>query len=134
MLCYLSYQSFKDFFSPKTLNLESKDIETKSLWKYFFTGTWLVISAPTALIWFVTVGGSVVEATIGDIKGQSIMPFSLGFVTVSIFWSIVISYVSSIGGKLIGTKMIRYFSLASGILFVYFIGYIFVNGLKKILI
>lgn len=84
MLCYLTYQAFKEFFSPKPLNLEGKGIEKKSLWAFFITGIWLVVSAPTALVWFATVGGSVVSSTIGNASDQSLMPFFLGFVTVSI--------------------------------------------------
>lgn len=133
MLCYLTYHAFKDFFSPKPINIEGKGIEKKSLWAYFFTGIWLVISAPTALVWFSTVGGSVVSSTIGNTIEQSLIPFFLGFITVSILWGILLSYISSIGGKIMGDKMIRMISLASGLLFLYFAFYVFVSGLKNVL-
>lgn len=132
MLCYFTYQAFKDFLSPKSLNLEGSGIEKKSIWAYFFTGIWLVVSAPTALVWFATVGGSVVGSTIGNAVGQSLTPFFLGFITVSIVWGILLSYISSIGGKLMGPKLMRFFSLTTGLLFLYFAFYVFISGVKNI--
>ncbi|WP_183192365.1 LysE family translocator [Brevibacillus fluminis] len=134
MLCYLTYQAIKDFFSPKQITLEGKDVAKRSLWAYFFTGIWLVVSAPTALVWFATVGGSVVSSTIGNSSvDQSLVPFFFGFVTVSIVWGAFLAYLSSIGGKLMGAKMLRVFSLASGLLFLYFSFYVFISGLKNVM-
>lgn len=134
MLSYLTYQAFKDFLSPKPFNLEGKGIQKKSLWAYFYTGIWLVVSAPTALVWFATVGGSVVSSTIGNATdNQSLMPFFLGFVTVSIVWGAILAYLSSIDGKFMGAKMLRLFSLASGVLFLYFTFYVFSSGIKHVM-
>jgi len=133
MLISLTYQAFKDFFYPKPINLEVAGIQKMSLWEYFFTGIWLVVSAPTALVWFTTVGGSVVSSTIGNSSNQGLIPFFLGFVTVSIVWGAILAYLSSIGGKMMGTKMLRIFSLVSGLLFLYFTFYVFISGVKNVL-
>lgn len=135
MLSHLTFQSFKDFFSPKPIHLEGKGIQKKSLWAYFLTGIWLVVSAPTAIVWFVTVGGSVVTSTIGNASdNQSMLPFFFGFVTVSVVWGAFLAYLSSIGGKVMSAKMTRFFSLVSGLLFLYFTFYVFINGLKKVML
>ncbi|PAV29130.1 hypothetical protein CIL05_12045 [Virgibacillus profundi] len=133
MLCYLTFQAFKDSVAPAELDLNEKGIEKKSLWAFFFTGFWLVVSSPTGLVWFATVAGSVVSSTIGNSENQSLLPFILGFVTVSIVWGAVLSYVSSVGGKMMGNKMVRLFSLVSGVLFLYFAYYVFSSGIKNIL-
>lgn len=134
MLSYLAYQAFKDTFNPKELDFDKEGIEKKSLWSYFLTGFLLVISSPTGLIWFATVAGSVVSSAIGDATSQSLMPFVLGFVAVSVIWGAVLSYGSSIGGRLMGNKMLRIFSLVSALLFVYFAIYVFSHGVNNILL
>ncbi|KOS64123.1 LysE family transporter [Lysinibacillus agricola] len=98
MLSYLTYQAFRDFIYPKSIKMEGAEIEKKSLWGYFFTGIWLVVSAPTTLVWFATVGGSVVGTTIDSSTEQSLLPFFMGFTTVSILWGALLSYLNSIDG------------------------------------
>lgn len=133
MLCYLTFQAFKDSAAPKELDLNERGIEKRSLWAYFFTGFVLVVSSPTGLVWFATVAGSVVSSTIGNSAGMNLLPFIFGFVSVSIVWGAVLAYVSSVGGKLMGNKMIRLFSLVSGVLFLYFAYYVFSSGIENIL-
>ena len=133
MLSYLTYQAFRDVVHPQAIKLKGAGIEKKSLWGYFFTGIWLVVSAPTALVWFATVGGSVVGTTIGNATEQNLIPFFMGFTTVSILWGALLSYLSSIGGKVMGVKLMRTFSFVSGLLFLYFSFYVFIYGLNNIL-
>ncbi|MFJ7700318.1 hypothetical protein [Lysinibacillus fusiformis] len=54
----------------------------------FFTGVGVVVSVPTAVVWFATVGGSVLGTTIGHSATESLFPFFLGFITVSILGAI----------------------------------------------
>lgn len=132
MLCYLTFQAFKDTLSPKELDLNRSGVEKKSLWAYFFTGFWLVVSSPTGLVWFATVAGSVVSSAIGNAGDQSPFPFILGFVSISVVWGAALAYVSSVGGKIMGNKMVRLFSFISGLLFLYFAIYVFRSGVKNI--
>lgn len=133
MLCYLTIQAFKDSVAPKKLDLEEKGIERKSLWAYFFTGFVLVVSSPTGLIWFATVAGSVVSTTLKNSPNQNVLPFILGFIAISIVWGAVLAGLSSIGGKMMGDKLMRIFSMISGALFLYFAYYVFVSGINNIL-
>ncbi|MHA6252523.1 LysE family translocator [Oceanobacillus sp. CAU 1775] len=132
MLLYLAFQAFKDVVRPKELSMDVDAIEKKSLLAYFFTGFILVVSSPTGLIWFATVAGSVVSSAIGSSEGQSVLPFIIGFVLISAVWGAVLAYISSVGGRLMGNKMIRIFSLVSGLLFLYFAYFVFTNGLENI--
>lgn len=132
MLCYLAFHAFKDTIYPKELNFTQEGIEKTSLLAYFFTGFVLVITSPTGLIWFATVAGSVVSSAIGDANDQSLLPFIYGFITVSVLWGAVLAYVSSIGGKIMGNKMMRLFSFISGILFLYFAIFVFTHGIENI--
>lgn len=133
MLCYLTFQSFKDVLKPKDFALNRKGIDKKSMWGYFFTGFLLVVSSPTGLIWFATVAGSVVSTTIGNSVSRSLVPFIIGFITISVLWGAVLAYLSSIGGKMMGNQMMRIFSFISGLLFLYFAFYVFTSGIENIL-
>lgn len=133
MLSFLAYQSFKDINTPKEMDLNEGGMKKKSLMAYFFVGFVLVISSPTGLVWFATVAGSVVSSAIGDASNQSLLPFIFGFVTVSVMWGAILAYVSSLGGKIMGRKMMRLFSFISGVLFLYFAIYVFTNGIENIL-
>ncbi|MBD8521576.1 LysE family transporter [Lysinibacillus fusiformis] len=105
MLCLLTFQAFRDTFAPKKLDLHGEAIEKTSLWAYFFTGVWLVVSAPTAIVWFATVGGSVACTAVGHSATESLLPFFFGFITVSILWELILSYLSSISGKIMGKRL-----------------------------
>lgn len=132
MLCYLAFQAFKDTIHPKELDLNKDGIEKKSLWAYFFTGFVLVVTSPTGLVWFATVAGSVVSSAIGGAADESLLPFIYGFIAVSVIWGAVLAYISSIGGKVMGNKMMRLFSFISGILFLYFAIFVFTHGMENI--
>lgn len=133
MLLFLTVQAFRDVANPKKVDFNEGAIVKKSRWAYFLTGLILVVSSPTGLIWFATVAGSVVGSAISGSGDQSLLPFVVGFVTISIVWGAVLAYISSVGGKVMGNKMMRIFSLVSGLLFLYFAYYVFTNGLENIL-
>ncbi|MEK4228236.1 LysE family translocator [Solibacillus sp. FSL H8-0538] len=129
ILLWLTVQSFRDAWKPKEMDLNSGVLKDRSNFKQFLTGIGLVLSSPTGLLWFATVGGSVVASTVGDSSMEAVTPFLLGFLTISVIWGFTLAYLSSVGGKFFGAKTMRVFSLLSGFLFLYFTGYVFIGGL-----
>lgn len=132
LLSYLSYQMFRESFKSKFIDLENEEEEKSSLYKYFFTGMGLVLSSPSGILWFATVGGSVVASTVGESNDLNILPFFLGFFIASILWGISLAWISSMGGKLLGSKLLQIFSLVSGFLFLYFAAKVFIDGLNNL--
>lgn len=132
MLLYLAYHSMKDAFRPKTFDLASGGVKNRNLLQQFVLGIGLCLSAPTGLLWFATVGGSVVSTVVGGVSFGKLLPFFIGFLAISVIWGIVLAYVSSLGGKALGGKMLKGLSLVSGLLFLGFAGYVFMHGLGQL--
>lgn len=132
VLLFLAYHSIRDAFKPKTLNIKEGEGKKHNLFQQFLLGMGIGLSAPTTLLWFATVGGSVVSTVVGGISFNDLMPFFIGFLSISVIWGVVLAYVSSLGGKMLGGKMMKGLSLVSGLLFLGFAGYVFINGLNQL--
>ena len=133
ILLYLAYHSIRDAFKPRqALQIENMDEKNHSLIKQFLFGIGIGLSAPTTLLWFATVGGSVVSTVVGGLSFSHLLPFFIGFLAISILWGVVLAYASSLGGKILGGKMMKGLSLISGLLFLGFACYVFIHGLQQI--
>jgi L-lysine exporter family protein LysE/ArgO len=132
VLLYLSFNMMKETLWPKnlTMSLEGSATRSKSWTGTLLTGAGLALSSPSAILWFATVGGSIISAT--DHHGTShgsLVAFFVGFFCAGVLWSLVVAYVSGQARKYMGPQFIRMLSLTSAILFIYFACKVFLSGL-----
>lgn len=84
--------------------------------KGFIYGFVLALSSPTSLIWFATIGGSLIASQhMTGIIGYVF--FLSGFVLAAILWSILAASLSSFSGQLMPGKLKFILSLLSAIIF-----------------
>jgi len=105
----------------------------RSMWREFRHGIVLAMSSPTAILWFATVGG----ALISRFGQQSITGSALflsGFFLAGIAWTAALCLVGSLGGRLLGQKLLRYSYMASALIFAYFALYVIVSGYKEFIL
>lgn len=132
ILLYMTWNMVKELLHPKELQLEMEASAPNSLWKDFTWGMGLALASPSAILWFATIGGSVIAASQTDSQ-TALFQFFGGFFSASIVWSVFLSGIASQGGKLMGPKLVRGFSFLSAVLFLYFAGKVFLNGLETLL-
>lgn len=134
VLLYLTYNMFREVLRPKQLDLAHGD-EGKSghsPLKNLAYGIGLALASPSAILWFATVGGSIIAAN-HAVDDTSLPLFFLGFFVAGLVWSFAVAIVSSQGGKLLGPRLIRGFSLISALLFLYFAAKVFWNGYQTLI-
>ncbi|NGQ97407.1 LysE family transporter [Brevibacillus sp. SYP-B805] len=131
VLLWMSWQMVREMRKPKEIDWQG-DVPARSLWKDFVWGAGLALASPSAILWFATIGGSVIAASQGETQ-TSLVLFFAGFFCAGLVWSAVISYLAAKGGKLMGPGIIRGFSLASAVLFFYFACKVFYNGYHTLL-
>jgi L-lysine exporter family protein LysE/ArgO len=98
----------------------------------FLSGIGLALSSPSAILWFATVGGSVIASTNMDTRASLLLFFG-GFFVASNLWSIGLAYLCHQGGRMMGPNLMRWFSLASAAVFLYFAVRVFMNGYETLL-
>jgi L-lysine exporter family protein LysE/ArgO len=129
VLLFLSVKMIFEFFRSSDImkNQDQVSFREDKLKKYFTDGFVLALSSPSAIIWFITVGGSVIAAQTLNSRFQLFYFFG-GFFTSSLTWSLMLAYVSYKGGQIMGNKIKRIFSLISVIIFLLLAYYVFMDG------
>jgi L-lysine exporter family protein LysE/ArgO len=131
MLLYLSIDMIKKTFIPNQ-SQESLIEHRESNHTYFVRGFTLALSSPSAILWFASVGGSIIASTADNSTGSIIWFFS-GFFLAGVVWSIILAFISSYIGDKMGAKIYRYFSFISAAIFLYFCVIVFTNGFSTLL-
>jgi L-lysine exporter family protein LysE/ArgO len=131
VLLWMSWQMLRDLKKPKEIDLRRSEPE-RTMLKDFFWGAGLALASPSAILWFATIGGSVIAAS-HDGSQVSLLFFFSGFFAAGIVWSIFLSLIAAQGGKLMGPRLIRSFSLVSAVLFFCFACKVFYNGYQSLL-
>lgn len=126
VLLYFAYNMAKHTIKNSLHATESKEIKSG---RYFWNGIALALSSPTSILWFATVGGSIIASNHYQDKFALAFFFS-GFFMAGLIWSMSISLISSHGGKL-GKTFSQTVSIISAILFLYFAVDIFLKGYKE---
>jgi L-lysine exporter family protein LysE/ArgO len=88
----------------------------------------LALSSPSALIWFATVGGSMIAA---EERGPSLLAagfFLAGFLSAGLVWSVFAAALSHQARRYGGRTMLRWLNALSGALFLYFAVRVFLTG------
>ncbi|MGO0059161.1 LysE family translocator [Brevibacillus fluminis] len=134
ILLYLTYNMFREVARPKQLDLDAgeKGSTGRSPLKNLMSGIGLALASPSAILWFATVGGSIIAAN-HAVDELSLPLFFFGFFVAGLVWSFAVALVSSQGGKLLGPRLIRGFSLLSALLFLYFAAKVFWNGYQTLI-
>jgi L-lysine exporter family protein LysE/ArgO len=83
-------------------------------------GLTLALSSPSAILWFATVGGSLIAAEHPAHVGAALTLFLGGFFAAGLAWSAFIAAVAHAIGRTGGTRTIRWLHLVSGIMFLGF--------------
>lgn len=126
ILLYLAYKMIRESMHKQLVfnPLDAPLTQSETL-KLIGRGMALALSSPSALLWFATVGGSVIAS---QTNSQSdIVPFFAGFFVAGVLFSVVIAYIASQGRRL-GPTWVRGLALASAALFLYFAIKVFVEG------
>lgn len=135
ILLYMTWNMLKEFRSPKKIDLQEtggrQPVSGKG-WRDFSAGLGLALASPSAILWFATIGGSVIASSNAH-SSSALLLFFGGFFTASVTWSLFMAGVSSQGGKWLGHRLVRGFSFASALLFLYFAGKVFVDGYQTLL-
>lgn len=99
----------------------------RSLSREFGRGVLLAMSSPTAILWFATVGGAIISR-MGQHSVAASSWFLSGFFIAGVLWTCVLCTVGSLGGRLLGERLLKYSYIASALIFSYFAFYVIVSG------
>ncbi|MEJ8552861.1 LysE family transporter [Tepidibacter sp. Z1-5] len=134
ILLYMCFNMIRLVIKPKEINelIENKENISVASTKDFLYGIALALASPSSILWFATIGGSVIASTNTNGK-SSISLFFIGFFVASEIWSTFIAFLSSRGSRHIGLKLMRSCSVLSSILFLYFAIKIFIEGYNNLL-
>ncbi len=90
----------------------------------------LALASPSAILWFVAVGGSII-ATHGG-RREVLAPFLAGFWVAGVLWSAAAAYGAGALRRVLGRRLVQALSLASAALFVFFAVKVFLDGLRAL--
>jgi L-lysine exporter family protein LysE/ArgO len=134
ILLYFCYNMIVQIF--KQIEYANSDVsrvvKNNSNFKFFINGFGLALSSPTAILWFATIGGSMIAAQRLE-RDYDIILFLGGFFTSSLVWSIVLSYISYKGGQLMKNRIKKIFSILSALIFLILAIYVFLDGYKTLI-
>lgn len=134
ILIYLCYNMILQIFKPIVNSNDNFGQTDKSRTNrnYFFSGFLLALSSPTAILWFASIGGSVI-ATRGLGMHYNTVIFLSGFFIASIIWSFILAFISFKGGQIIKSKIKSIFSILSAIIFLILAIYVFMDGYETLI-
>lgn len=96
----------------------------------FIRGIFLAMSSPTSILWFAAVGGALISRA-GTGSTATSTWFLSGFFLAGLLWTLALCTAGSVGGRMLGTKMLRWSYVASAIIFCYFAGYVILSGYRE---
>jgi L-lysine exporter family protein LysE/ArgO len=134
VLLYLCFKMFMEIYKPFVISQKPDEIvkEGNSLRKYFMKGYILAMSSPSAILWFITIGGSVIATQKLNSRFELFYFFG-GFFASSVVWSIILAYISFKGGQIMRNKIKKIFSVLSAVIFLILAIYVFIDGYKSLI-
>jgi len=131
VLLYFTISMIRAALKPKSLDAASGEAGSgRSLPRSFFWGWGLAIASPTAILWFATVGGSVIAKS--PTQGvEALTAFLGGFFAAGIVWSCAMALLSAFSGRRLGPVFVRTISFLSAALFLYFAVEVFLDGYRS---
>ncbi len=131
VLLVLTVMMIRHAFGPQAIANGNAIIGEKSAFAYVVVGISLALSSPSAILWFATVGGSVIASTAIPSK-FSLLSFFGGFFAASLVWSIGLAYACHRAGQLLGPQLKRIFNILSAAVFLFFAVKVFLNGYQTL--
>ncbi|MCI3927678.1 LysE family translocator [Paenibacillus sp. TRM 82003] len=134
MLLYFAAVMIRAALQPKPMALEdeAEAVPRRSKRRTFLWSWGLAIASPTSMLWFATVGGSVVAKS--PVQGaEALAAFLGGFFAASVVWSLGMAALSAVAGRRLGPAFVRAISVASALLFLYFAIEVFADGYRTLL-
>ncbi len=62
-----------------------------------------------------------------------LLPFALGFFAGAVLWAVIFPYSIAAVKTIASDKLVRALSLISAVMFLYFAGVVFINGVRQFL-
>ncbi len=94
---------------------------------YFIYGMILALSSPSAIIWYISAGGSMI-ATVPMHSRFDYIDFLGGFGCASLMWGVIISWISYKSASLFSSRVRSILSIISAMLFLILAIIIFIKG------
>jgi len=130
ILLVLAWRMIREVIHPRALNLEDAlDNNGAAPLAMLSMGAGLALASPTAILWFAAIGGSVIASFGGD--RNTLWPFAGGFFGGALLWSAVFACAAAGLARMLGATLVRILSFVSALLFLYFAGTVFVNGVGQ---
>ncbi|CAM3710714.1 LysE family translocator [Rahnella victoriana] len=133
MLMWFTYKMIRAALAPAEDLQTGDNAQPRSVIRNFGRGVLLAMSSPTAILWFAAVGGALISR-MGQGGPVVASWFLSGFFIAGVFWTVVICSVGSLGGKMLGTKMLKYSYVASAVIFSYFALYVVITGYREFIV
>lgn len=133
MLMWFTYKMIRAALAPAEDPGAGDSVQPRSVIRNFGRGIVLAMSSPTAILWFAAVGGALISR-MGQGSAVNASWFLGGFFIAGVFWTMVICSVGSLGGKMLGTKMLKYSYVASAAIFSYFALYVVITGYREFIL
>jgi L-lysine exporter family protein LysE/ArgO len=130
VLLFLAWRMARDVIHPRPI-AESDALPTPDRPpQLLMMGVGLALASPTSILWFAAVGGSVIASS--GAATHSVFAFGAGFALAGIVWSAAFAYSAATLRRWMGDSLVRGLSLVSALLFLYFAGVIFMDGLRRL--
>jgi len=105
----------------------------RSLVRECSRGVMLALSSPSAILWFASVGGALI-ARMGHGSTHSTSLFLSGFFIAGVLWSGLLCLMGSLGGRLLGARLLRVSYWASALIFSYFAVWVIASGYREFIL
>ncbi len=133
MLLWFAGKMLMAAFHNTTVPQTEREHERRSLRREFCRGILLAVSSPSALLWFATVGGALISR-MGQHSFAASSWFLSGFFIAGVLWTCVLCLVGSVGGKVLGRRLLKYSYVASALIFCYFAAWVIVSGYREFMV
>jgi L-lysine exporter family protein LysE/ArgO len=133
MLIWFAYKMLRAAFARAVELAVSEPNQHHSVGHNFGRGVFLAMSSPTAILWFAAVGGALISR-MGQGGAVTASWFLSGFFIAGVFWTTMLCTVGSLGGKMLGARLLKYSYLASAAIFVYFALYVVISGYHEFIV
>jgi L-lysine exporter family protein LysE/ArgO len=136
VLLFLAARMIREVVRPHAIDLNAAGADVEALAaapsrrRSFSLGLVMALSSPTAILWFVAVGGNVIAASAG--RRGALVPFVAGFFAAGLTWSIAAAYGAAALGRLGGPRLVRALSALSAVLFLFLAVVVFRDGLRSL--
>ena len=128
MLGRLAYLSIKEY---KSLKLEDKKVKLEK--NSFITGYLIAISNPMTIFWWIGVFGSIISQIQGNLNLVTLLLSLTIEIGVILWFILLLTLIHFFKKKFLNDKILRYFSLAAGLILLYFAAKFGINAVMSLL-